>query len=131
MGAYPTTAAWYPPHLTLVEWDLALPSPRSGELICPFPSTSIDASRPPCAAEITINLSALRPDIRAEWDELKQHDVLFLLTIRPPDSITRSYMAQAKVGGAPAAPAAPGCRRASIRRHPGCGAELHPPLRLC
>ena len=22
----------------------------------------------------------------AEWDELKQHDVLFLLTIRPPDA---------------------------------------------
>lgn len=56
---------------------------------CPLPVSP--------AAEIAINLSNLRPDIRAEWDELKQHDVLFLLTIRPPDSITRSYMAQAKV----------------------------------
>lgn len=53
---------------------------------------------PLCAAEVTINLSNLRPDIRSEWDELKQHDVLFLLTIRPPDSITQNYMAQAKVG---------------------------------
>ena len=24
--------------------------------------------------------------MRAEWDEAKQHDVLFLLTIRPPDA---------------------------------------------
>ncbi len=28
----------------------------------------------------------MRPDVKAEWDELKQHDVLFLLTVRPPDS---------------------------------------------
>lgn len=49
---------------------------------------------------MTVNLSNLRPDIRAEWDELKQHDVLFLLTIRPPDSITANYMAQAGQGAA-------------------------------
>ncbi|EFN59246.1 hypothetical protein CHLNCDRAFT_29663 [Chlorella variabilis] len=49
-------------------------------------------------AEITINLATLRPDVRAEWDELKQHDVLFLLTIRPPDSITANYMAQSGQG---------------------------------
>lgn len=30
--------------------------------------------------------AALRVDIRSEWDEAKQHDVLFLLTIRPPDA---------------------------------------------
>ena len=59
-------------------------------LIWPLP---LRPSSPP-AAEITINLSNLRPDIRSEWDELKQHDVLFLLTLRPPDSITANYMAQ-------------------------------------
>ena len=26
----------------------------------------------------------MRGDIRSEWDETKQHDVLFLLTLRPP-----------------------------------------------
>lgn len=41
-----------------------------------------------------MNLGALRPDSRAEWDQLRQHDVLFLLTIRPPDAITASYLAQ-------------------------------------
>lgn len=30
--------------------------------------------------------SGLRGEVRAEWDETKQHDVLFLLTIRPPDA---------------------------------------------
>jgi intron-binding protein aquarius len=24
--------------------------------------------------------------VRSEWDEVKQHDVLFLLTVRPPDA---------------------------------------------
>lgn len=61
-------------------------------LCLPSPSYS---SAP--AAEITINLGSLRPDIKAEWDELRQHDVLFLLTIRPPDSITASYMAQVRM----------------------------------
>ena len=53
---------------------------------------------PPCAAEITLNLGNMRPEVRAEWEELRQHDVLFLLTIRPPDSITANYMAQAQAG---------------------------------
>ncbi len=30
--------------------------------------------------------TALRADVRGDWDEAKQHDVLFLLTIRPPDA---------------------------------------------
>lgn len=68
-----------------------------------FPPAAANLSRKPCspacsAAEITINLATLRPDVRAEWDELKQHDVLFLLTIRPPDSITANYMAQSGQG---------------------------------
>lgn len=68
-------------------------------------------SPPPPAAEITVNLSNLRPDIRSEWDELKQHDVLFLLTLRPPDSITANYMAQAsRRGGRGGAGSGPGLR---------------------
>ncbi|GLI62109.1 hypothetical protein VaNZ11_004692 [Volvox africanus] len=35
-------------------------------------------------ANVVIDTRPLRGDVRAEWDELKQHDVLFLLTIRPP-----------------------------------------------
>ena len=31
--------------------------------------------------------AGLRGDVRSEWDETKQHDVLFLLTIQPPDQI--------------------------------------------
>ena len=34
-------------------------------------------------AEIRFDLATLRPPVRAEWDELRQHDVLFLL-VRPP-----------------------------------------------
>ena len=30
--------------------------------------------------------AGLRGEVRAEWDDVKQHDVLFLLTIRPPDA---------------------------------------------
>ena len=29
----------------------------------------------------------MRGEVRSEWDELKQHDVLFLMTIRPPDAM--------------------------------------------
>ena len=29
--------------------------------------------------------AGLRGDVRGEWDEMKQHDVVFLLTVRPPD----------------------------------------------
>lgn len=29
----------------------------------------------------------LRGDVRGEWDELKQHDVVFLVTVRPPDAV--------------------------------------------
>jgi len=35
-------------------------------------------------ADIVISTHGLRGDVRGEWDEVKQHDVLFLLTIRPP-----------------------------------------------
>ncbi len=36
----------------------------------------------------------MRGDIRSEWDETKQHDVLFLLTIRPPDQAELALMQQ-------------------------------------
>ena len=36
-------------------------------------------------AEVCIEGQHMRPDIRGEWDRLKQHDVLFLLSFAPPD----------------------------------------------
>lgn len=36
----------------------------------------------------------MRGDIRSEWDETKQHDVLFLLTVRPPDQAELALMQQ-------------------------------------
>ncbi|KAK9863382.1 hypothetical protein WJX84_010246 [Apatococcus fuscideae] len=36
-------------------------------------------------ADIVINTAGLRGDVRSEWDEVKQHDVLFLMTIDPPE----------------------------------------------
>jgi intron-binding protein aquarius len=65
-----------------------------------------------------VNLSALRPDVRAEWDELRQHDVLFLLAIRPPDAVTANYMAQAGRGAA--GEAAGFMERAGLRYVRGC-----------
>ena len=35
-------------------------------------------------AEIKFDLASLRPPVRAEWDELRQHDVLFLLVRAAP-----------------------------------------------
>lgn len=37
-----------------------------------------------CIAEITFTVSRYRGSMRSEWDELKEHDVLFLLSIQPP-----------------------------------------------
>jgi Intron-binding protein aquarius N-terminus len=38
-------------------------------------------------AELVIDLAQFkRNDIREEWDELKEHDVLFLLTVQPPSA---------------------------------------------
>jgi len=31
-------------------------------------------------AEVVIDTRTMRPEIKAEWDELRQHDVLFLLS---------------------------------------------------
>jgi len=35
-------------------------------------------------ADVVVNTKPLRGDVRGEWDDIKQHDVMFLLTIRPP-----------------------------------------------
>ena len=38
-------------------------------------------------AELVIDLAQFkRNDVRDEWDELKEHDVLFLLTVQPPSA---------------------------------------------
>ena len=36
--------------------------------------------------------AGMRGDIHSEWDEVKQHDVLFLLTIRPPNTAALAKM---------------------------------------
>ncbi|KAL3158109.1 hypothetical protein ABBQ32_011710 [Trebouxia sp. C0010 RCD-2024] len=53
-------------------------------------------------ADIVIDTTNMRGDIRSEWDETKQHDVLFLLTIRPPDQAELAVLQQ---GGAELHPA--------------------------
>jgi hypothetical protein len=35
-------------------------------------------------ANVAVDLKPLRGDVRSEWDQIRQHDVMFLLTIRPP-----------------------------------------------
>lgn len=36
-------------------------------------------------AHVTYDTKGLRGEVRSEWDELKQHDVVFMLTVVPPD----------------------------------------------
>lgn len=36
-------------------------------------------------AEVVFDTKGLRGEIRGEYDELKQHDVIFLMSIEPPD----------------------------------------------
>lgn len=40
-------------------------------------------------AELVLDLSGMREDVRREWEELKQHDVIFLLGLQPPDAIAQ------------------------------------------
>lgn len=37
-------------------------------------------------ADITINLS-VRKEIKTEWENLRKHDVCFLITVKPPNPI--------------------------------------------
>ncbi|XP_008195128.2 RNA helicase aquarius [Tribolium castaneum] len=41
-------------------------------------------------ADVTVNLS-VRPEIKSEWENLRKHDVCFLITVRPPNSIGTKY----------------------------------------
>ena len=44
-------------------------------------------------AELTFDLSGYRRhDVREEWDELKEHDVVFLLSLQPPDAAQRAAL---------------------------------------
>lgn len=42
-------------------------------------------------AEIVIDTRYMRPDVRAEWDQLKQHDVMFLLGLQPDALAPRQH----------------------------------------
>ena len=64
--------------------------------------------------------AGLRGDVRSEWDEAKQHDVLFLLTLRPPAA---NVLAAARAGGQQPTPAelyglvaVRGCEVIEVRR---------------
>lgn len=37
-------------------------------------------------ADVTINLS-VRKEIKSEWENLRKHDVCFLITVKPPNPI--------------------------------------------
>jgi intron-binding protein aquarius len=65
-------------------------------------------------AELVFDLSAFRRgDVRAEWDELKEHDVVFLLTVQPPDEKER---AELEASGETGIAATAGLRWACLQR---------------
>lgn len=37
-------------------------------------------------ADVTVNL-AVKSEVKAEWENLRKHDVCFLITVRPPNPI--------------------------------------------
>lgn len=41
-------------------------------------------------ADVTVNLS-VRPEIKAEWENLRKHDVCFLITVKPENAIGTKY----------------------------------------
>ncbi|CAG2068626.1 unnamed protein product, partial [Timema podura] len=41
-------------------------------------------------ADVTVNLS-VRNEIKAEWENLRKHDVCFLITVRPTSSIGTKF----------------------------------------
>lgn len=46
-------------------------------------------------AELTYDLAGFRRfDVRDEWDELKEHDVVFLLSVQPPSEEEHAAMAE-------------------------------------
>lgn len=42
-------------------------------------------------ADVTINLS-VRKEIKSEWENLRKHDVCFLITVKPPNPIGNFYL---------------------------------------
>ncbi len=62
---------------------------------------SVGDSKPAAVtADIVVNLRTLRGEVRAEWDELRQHDVLFLLTLRPPSGADVAAMSEGRTPSA-------------------------------
>lgn len=53
-------------------------------------------------ADIVINTAGLRGDVRSEWDEVKQHDVLFLMTMDPPEPSDIARLSEAGATPSPA-----------------------------
>ncbi|KAG1668022.1 hypothetical protein FOA52_006555 [Chlamydomonas sp. UWO 241] len=43
-------------------------------------------------AELIVDTKTLRGGVKAEWDQVKQHDVLFLLSVRPPTAAEAQAM---------------------------------------
>lgn len=81
-------------------------------------------------AELVIDLAAYkRYDVRGEWDELKEHDVLFLLSVQPPSAPEAAAALQK--GGEGALAAAAGLRCAAPLRCRRRGLQrAEPPLPL-
>ena len=50
--------------------------------------------------ELVIDTRGLRPDMAAEWDELKQHDVIFLMAVEPPADARAAAAAAARAQAA-------------------------------
>jgi intron-binding protein aquarius len=48
-------------------------------------------------AELVLDTRAMRFDTKREWDELKQHDVLFLLAVQPPSDKAAAVMREGDV----------------------------------
>jgi len=47
--------------------------------------------RPSCVrADITVNLN-VRREVKAEWENLRKHDVCFLITVKPTQPIGRIF----------------------------------------
>lgn len=41
-------------------------------------------------ADVTVNLS-VRPEIKNEWENLRKHDVCFLVSVKPPNAIGKQF----------------------------------------
>lgn len=76
--------------------------------------------------ELVVDLAGMREDVRREWEELKQHDVIFLLGLQPPDALAQQAAAGKRrdgghdgalkaEGGCCAWRGTPRCRRAVER----------------